>query len=334
MSGIAFVSLVLWFGASLAAVLGVALYWIKRNMKSPFANIKRYEEEYFYRNPKTDKMEAFPSLMTDAASMDLTVIIPAYNEKDRLPKMLDECVEFLEARRRESEFSYEIIVVDDGSRDNTTEVALEYSSSLGVERVRVLTLVQNRGKGGAIRLGVLSARGKRILFADGDGATKFSDLGHLEEVLKASANKDAIVVGSRAHLEKRAVAERSIFRTFLMKGFHWFVWTVGGVTGIKDTQCGFKLFTRSAASKIFYNLHVERWVFDIELLYIGEVFKMDIHEVAVNWQEIEGSKLIPIFSWIQMALDILRMRIFYMLGIWKIDAAVTGQVTRIKNKSV
>jgi dolichyl-phosphate beta-glucosyltransferase len=107
-----------------------------------------------------------------------------------------------------------------------------------------------------------SSRGRFLLFADADGATKFSDYTKLENSLLKTSKKDwkteAIAIGSRAHLEKESTATRSLFRTILMHGFHLLVWLFA-VRTIKDTQCGFKLLTRSAARRIFEIMHVERW---------------------------------------------------------------------------
>lgn len=106
-----------------------------------------------------------------------------------------------------------------------------------------------------------SSRGEYLLFADADGATKFSDLTKLQESMQKitnSWNTDAIVIGSRAHLEEESTAKRSFFRTILMHGFHMLVW-IFAVKKIRDTQCGFKLLTRSAARRIFNLMHVERW---------------------------------------------------------------------------
>ncbi|KAJ8930321.1 hypothetical protein NQ314_016870 [Rhamnusium bicolor] len=154
--------------------------------------------------------------------------------------MLDECIEFLEKRiissSLGSSFQYEIIVVSDGSTDETVKVANEYAKKLGTEKLRVLELENNRGKGGAVRLGMQSARGSLLLFADADGATKFSDLAKVESSLSNLINCDylkepviveeqlGISIGSRAHLEEEAVASRSFFRTILMYGFHFLVW--------------------------------------------------------------------------------------------------------------
>lgn len=138
-----------------------------------------------------------------------------------------------------------------------------------------------------------SARGKNLLFADADGATRFADLDFLLSSMKKLTKDwkdEVIVIGSRAHLEEEAKASRSIFRTILMHGFHLLVWLFA-VRKIRDTQCGFKLLTRSAAKTCFTLMHVERWAFDVELLFIAQSYKMPIDEIAVRWTEIDGSKV-------------------------------------------
>lgn len=287
---------------------------------SPYPDLGRYENEKFYYNPSKKEKCKFPSIH-DPASVDLSVVVPAYCEEERLPLMMDEALDHLENRqKRNPSFNYEIIVVDDGSKDKTSETAMKYSSKFGTEKVRVLTLDKNRGKGGAIRLGMFVARGKFLLFADADGASKFSDLEKLEKEM-TKVNKDsegmAVVCGSRAHLEEASIAQRSFFRTILMYGFHFLVYFLC-VKGVKDTQCGFKLLTRNAAVLLFSNLHVERWAFDVDLLYLAQYFKVPIGEVAISWQEIEGSKMVPFWSWLQMGRDLLLIRLRYILGAWRI----------------
>lgn len=171
--------------------------------------------------------------------------------------------------------------------------------------------------------GMLSARGYRLLFADADGATKFADFEKLETEMRKLMPPDewenpAIVIGSRAHLEKDAIASRSLFRTILMHGFHFLVWLFA-VRGIKDTQCGFKLLTRSAAQHLFNLLHVERWAFDVELLFLAQSLKIPIEEVCVNWTEIEGSKITPVWTWLQMGCDLFLIWFRYAIGAWHIS---------------
>ncbi|XP_066506485.1 dolichyl-phosphate beta-glucosyltransferase [Hoplias malabaricus] len=279
------------------------------------------EQEKYFLTASGSK-EPFPSLF-DPHSRELSVVVPSYNEETRLPVMMEEAMEYLEKRQKGNpSFTYEVIIVDDGSKDKTTEVALRYTKKYAADKVRVLTLKQNRGKGAAVRMGTLRSRGRLILMADADGATKFADIEKVEAGLQNLSPKPenmAISCGSRAHLEKESVAQRSLFRTFLMYGFHFLVWFFC-VKGIKDTQCGFKLFTREAALRTFSILHVERWAFDVELLYIAQCFKIPIAEVAVNWTEIEGSKLVPVWSWLQMGKDLVFIRLRYITGAWKLDS--------------
>ncbi|XP_055613248.1 dolichyl-phosphate beta-glucosyltransferase [Uranotaenia lowii] len=316
-----YVQLALLFGSGFIFFLLIVTGIILKITTTPFPVIKRRKEERYYRNPATGEQEEFPSLQ-DEPTLELSVIVPAFDEEKRLPKMLDECFEYLEERRKtDKAFSYEVIVVSDGSRDGTVDVAMKYCAKIGVDKMRVLALVENRGKGGAVRMGMLSARGRNLLFADADGATKFADFGKVEVSLKklskGNHNQDAISIGSRAHLEQEATAQRTFFRTVLMHGFHFLVWTFA-VKRIRDTQCGFKLLTRSAARKVFAVMHVERWAFDVELLFIAQSYNIPIDEIAVNWTEIEGSKLTPFWSWLQMGRDLIFIWFRYAIGAWQL----------------
>uniref|UniRef100_A0A2I3G8K9 Dolichyl-phosphate beta-glucosyltransferase n=1 Tax=Nomascus leucogenys TaxID=61853 RepID=A0A2I3G8K9_NOMLE len=277
-------------GAALAAAAFVLISIVAFITATKMPALHQHEEEKFFLNAKGQK-ETLPSIW-DSPTKQLSVVVPSYNEEKRLPVMMDEALSYLEKRQK-----------------------------YGSDKVRVITLVKNRGKGGAIRMGIFSSRGEKILMADADGATKFPDVEKLEKGLndlQPWPNQMAIACGSRAHLEKESIAQRSYFRTLLMYGFHFLVWFLC-VKGIRDTQCGFKLFTREAASRTFSSLHVERWAFDVELLYIAQFFKIPIAEIAVNWTEIEGSKLVPFWSWLQMGKDLLFIRLRYLTGAWRLE---------------
>lgn len=284
--------------------------------------IERFESEKSYYDPESESLKSAFPFMKINGNLDLSVIVPSYNEEERLPGMLDETIEFLEKRcSSQKSYTYEILVVDDGSKDTTSEVAQKYTDKYGSDKIRVLTLKKNKGKGGAVKLGMFSSRGKYLLMADADAATRFSDICKLEtemEKLEKAQNEMAIVVGSRSHLEKDSIANRSLFRTFLMKGFHFLVWLLC-VRTVNDTQCGFKLLNRKAMFATFLNLHVERWAFDVELLYIAERLKVPISEVAVYWTEIDGSKMVPVFSWIEMGWDLILIYIKHLTNIWQIE---------------
>lgn len=253
--------------------------------------------------------------------VDITIVVPAYNEEIRMPSMLDATLDYLNTWSIENNITFEILIVDDGSTDATLEVATNYMIS-NKDNIRVLKLLLNQGKGEAVKAGVLRSNGKYILMADADGATDIKALPKLYDSLKNVENDGlGVAIGSRAHLENKAIATRAFYRTILMRGFHIAIMLLIS-RSIKDTQCGFKFFTRTAAKKLFSGLHLKRWAFDVELIYRAERFQIPMKEVAVNWQEIEGSKLIRtkfdiIKTSLSMARDMLCVRILYLLGYWK-----------------
>ncbi|RHY43067.1 hypothetical protein DYB37_004739 [Aphanomyces astaci] len=259
---------------------------------------------------------AFPSLKS-APTCYLTVVVPAYNESERILPMLHATVAYLEKRRAaDARFTYEIIVVDDCSTDSTVEVVerevdrLATSTSPSV--LKLLRLDVNRGKGGAVRCGVLRAAGELILMVDADNATEIQDFDHLEAFwTKDSYPTGLIVCGSRAHLQAEAMATRHPLRNVLMHGFHLIVSTLC-VQQVQDTQCGFKLFDRKAAQLVFPPLHIERWGFDVELLYLAFQRKIAVHEIA-------GSKLDVVSATFSMLREMLLIPCCYKLGIWRVD---------------
>ena len=164
-----------------------------------------------YIDITTDSVVKFGSL-NDKATVDLTVIVPSYNEQSRLPSMLKEAIAHLNSKKS----TYEIIVVDDASSDKTAQVAMETAKPLLTSKgtLKVMRLIVNRGKGGSVARGMLAASGKHILFADADGATKFSDV----ENLLAKMDKFDVAVGSRAHMvSTESVVKRSALRNALSK---------------------------------------------------------------------------------------------------------------------
>ncbi|RHY30816.1 hypothetical protein DYB32_003999 [Aphanomyces invadans] len=196
--------------------------------------------------------------------------------------MLHATLEYLEMRRTgDARFTYEIIVVDDCSTDSTVEVVereVDRLASTSTSSVlKLLRLTVNRGKGGAVRSGVLRAAGELILMVDADNATEIGDFDKLEAFwTKDSYPNGLIVCGSRAHLQNEAMAKRHPLRNVLMHGFHLIVSTLC-VQQVQDTQCGFKLFDRKAAQLVFPPLHIERWGFDVEMLYLAFQRKIAVH---------------------------------------------------------
>lgn len=296
--------------------------------------------DFAFEDPSSLKKVPCPSIFSEP-SKQLTVVIPAYNEEQRLPATLQETLSYLQRRRdrQGASFTYEVIIVDDGSSDGTVRAASEFVRKHGFDAVRVLRLPQNRGKGYAVKSGMLCSRGQRLLMMDADGATKVSDLERLEAKLaeissykedpvkSPRANKAAaavagpsaplgFVLGSRAHMQDSATAKRSALRNFLMHGFHVLVMMVVG-NQIRDTQCGFKLFSRAAAQQLYSNQRLQRWCFDVELVYLAQQLKVPMAEVQVNWTEIPGSK-IRVTSMAHMALELAMIKAGYGGGLWTV----------------
>jgi dolichyl-phosphate beta-glucosyltransferase len=285
------------------------------------------------RDPKTPR--PLPST-NDAASLDLSIIIPAYNETKRLPSMLSSTLEHLASFPKRT---FEILIVDDGSSDDTATFALKLAAEQYPKAdIRVVQLERNRGKGGAVRHGMLHARGRRLLMADADGASRFADvellLGALDDLApEGTEGALGIAIGSRAHLVNTAAvvkvrpffgmlmdtiaddAQRSLLRNFLMYGLHT-VLRIAGVGHIRDTQCGFKLFSRAAARALFPRQHLSTWIFDVELLLLAKTLQIPVAEVPVTWHEVAGSKLSVVRDSLQMLRDLLVLRANQLLGRW------------------
>uniref|UniRef100_A0A0E0GVQ0 dolichyl-phosphate beta-glucosyltransferase n=1 Tax=Oryza nivara TaxID=4536 RepID=A0A0E0GVQ0_ORYNI len=291
-------------------VLGAAAFFFEHIRKIGCTHsLERTEvSAAFFEDPNSLNKVRCPSIY-DPAEKYISLIIPAYNEEHRLPEALTETLNYLKQRSAvEKSFTYEVLIVDDGSTDHTSKVAFEFVRKHKIDNVRVLLLGRNHGKGEAVRKGMLHSRGELLLMLDADGATKVTDLEKLEAQVRALAKKaesslapsnspsqrlsdaEIAVFGSRAHLEKQALATRKWYRNFLMKGFHLVVLLTAG-PGIRDTQCGFKMFTRAAARKLFTNIRLKRWCFDVELVYLCKHLRIPMAEVSVNWTEIPGSKV-------------------------------------------
>ncbi|XP_072967839.1 uncharacterized protein [Typha angustifolia] len=323
----------------LILALGVAAFFLEyvRKIGCTHSLERTAMSDSFFEDPNSLKKVPCPSIF-DPAEKYISLIIPAYNEEHRLPGALVETINYLQQRSAaEKSFSYEVLIVDDGSTDRTSKVAFDFVRKYKIENVRVILLGRNHGKGEAIRKGMLHSRGELLLMLDADGATKVTDLEKLESQIQALAKKvkkpdsmaaapsdlslkfsdiEIAAFGSRAHLEKQALATRKWYRNFLMKGFHLVVLFTAG-RGIRDTQCGFKMFTRSAARKLFTNIRLKRWCFDVELVYLCKHLGIPMIEVSVNWCEIPGSK-VRLTSIVHMLFELVLIRLGYGLGIWKI----------------
>jgi dolichyl-phosphate beta-glucosyltransferase len=231
------------------------------------------------------------------STASLSIVIPAYNEEQRIIRTLDAAVEHLAPRS-----DWEILVVDDGSRDGTIQVVRAFAEKN--PRVRLLELGNNRGKGAAVRAGMLQAKHLRVLFMDADLATPMNQLELLEAELERGAD---VAIGSRGAPESQVRRSQGFFRENLGKTFNLIVRAVA-VGGIYDTQCGFKLLTREATQKIFSQSVVDRFAFDVEMLLIAREEGLRIAEVPVAWFHVPNSRVSPVRDGLQMLFDVARIR--------------------------
>lgn len=300
------------FGGLVLSLYLALVFW------SP-SPIVTYESEKFYRSNASPKKPLPLTPLCNPSSVSLTIVVPAYNETERLPVMMAATIAHLTSSAVPKTRTYEILIVDDGSSDETSVTALKLAAKYPKFNIRVVTLEQNIGKGGAVRHGMLHASGERLLMADADGASRIEDLEALWKTMDDLVpNKaPAVVVGSRAHLVKsEAVVKRSFIRNVLMYGLHTILRIVG-VGHIRDTQCGFKLFSRSAAQQIFPAQHLPTWIFDVELLLLAKQLRIPVAEVPIEWHEVAGSKLNVMTASLQMLRDLLIVRGNHLLGRWK-----------------
>jgi dolichyl-phosphate beta-glucosyltransferase len=228
----------------------------------------------------------------------LSVVVPAYNEEARLGTTLARIRGYLEARP----YAAEIIVVDDGSTDRTSEIAAE--ALRGRAGDRILRRSENRGKGASVKEGMLAASGELILFTDADLSTPIEEVEKMLPRIEAGAD---IVIGSRALDDSDIQVRQNRWREMMGKTFNVFV-RACAVDGIRDTQCGFKLFKREAARAVFANLGTCGFCFDVEALYISRRLGLRIHQVPVIWRNSPQSRVHIVRSSSRMIWDLLGIR--------------------------
>lgn len=227
-----------------------------------------------------------------------SIVIPAFNEARRLPPYLEEIIAFFDGRGA----PYEVIVVDDGSRDGTAERVRE---TAGPAPVRVIPLAGNEGKGAAVRHGMLAGVGAYRMFADADGATPIDELKRLEAALTAGAD---VAIGSRALTDPGVSVVARPHRIVAGRVFNGLVARLG-LPDVGDSQCGFKAFTARAAEAIFSKLRTRGFGFDVELLMLAKWHGFKVAEVAVNWADKPGSKVGVFKTGPGMFWEILRARV-------------------------
>jgi dolichyl-phosphate beta-glucosyltransferase len=228
----------------------------------------------------------------------LSVIIPAYNESQRIPATLRQVTSYLESLGRVCE----VVVVDDGSRDDT--VALVEKFGREVPGLRLVRHAVNCGKGAAVRNGMRNARGEYLLFSDADLSAPIEEAGPILQQLERGYD---VVIGSRGLKREWIGVRQSGFRETAGKLFNRVMRFLTGLD-FRDTQCGFKAFRRSAAQAIFAAQRIEGFGFDVELLYLARKFGYRSLEVPVHWNHSAATKVSPLRDGVRMFFDLLRIR--------------------------
>ncbi|MHB0871511.1 MAG: dolichyl-phosphate beta-glucosyltransferase [Chloroflexota bacterium] len=247
----------------------------------------------------------------------LSLVVPAYNEQGRLPATLQKMREFL----THQSFSYEVLVVDDGSQDGTA--ALVEAATARFHGLRLLR-EPHRGKGHAVRQGMLAAEGDYVMFCDADFSMPVEEVVRFPEML---SGKRQVAIASREVKGARRIGEPR-HRHLMGRVFNLIVRLLA-VPGLQDTQCGFKCFTREAAQGIFRTQVIDGFGFDVEVLYVARKMGLGITEVPISWYYSPSSRVDPIRDTLRMFNDVLQVRSNDRRGLYdpKRDSGENGQLS-------
>ena len=245
-----------------------------------------------------------------ASSPSITIVIPAYNEAERLGPTLDRVIAFAQNKQ----WNAEIIVVNDGSHDQTAEIVRNFAAKTPV--VRLVENLVNRGKGYTVRNGVLNAKGELILFSDADMSSPIEEA---PKLLAALEDAD-IAIGSRWMNTELQTRRQSLMRQILGRVFNLLLRLLLRLN-FKDTQCGFKAFRREAAMAVFPLQQVEGWGFDPEVLFLAQRLGFRIVEVPVRWGHDTRTRINPLVDGARMVSDMLLIRWNSVAGKYKTTSA-------------
>lgn len=227
-----------------------------------------------------------------------SIIVPAYNEGRRIGETLRGILEHV----RTHGWNAEIVAVDDGSKDNTPEIVGEFAAAN--PEVRLIRNPGNQGKGFSVRNGMLNARGELLLFTDADLSSPIAEAAKLFTALEQGAD---VAIGSRWLDPSLQFVRQSLRRRFFSRSFNLYIKLLMGLP-FRDTQCGFKAFTRRAAGVIFPLQRIHRWGFDPEIIYIAFRHKLKVVEVPVAWGHDERSTIHPLRDGIRMGTEAMKVR--------------------------
>jgi glycosyltransferase involved in cell wall biosynthesis len=237
-------------------------------------------------------------------SLLVSIILPAYNESARIAPGLEKALAYIRAQQWQAE----ILVVNDGSRDDTAAIVKRFMAH--APEIRLLENPGNRGKGYSVRNGMLNARGDILLFSDADFSSPIQEAVKLISAIEQGAD---VAFGSRWLLAETQTKRQSLLRQFVGRAYNLLLRMALGLP-YKDTQCGFKAFTRKAAEIIFTRQQIEGWGFDPEILFIARRFGLSMTEVAVEWANDDRSKINPIVDGIKMFWELMTIRYYALKG--------------------
>jgi len=239
--------------------------------------------------------------------IDISIVIPAFNEEVNIVSTLEDIAVYLKA----SSFNYEVIIVDDGSKDKT--VALADSCQHLFNNMLVLKSLRNQGKGSAVKIGILQAQGDNILFMDADNSTRINQL---DKLLAFLNNGFDIAIASRRVAGAEIDKFQPILRRFLGNIYIALSKIILG-TSVKDYNCGFKVFKKNAAKVLFSKITQKDWSFDSEVLFLASQNGFKIGEVPVKWQDKRTSKVKPFRDGLKSLISLFKIKINYFKGLYK-----------------
>lgn len=239
------------------------------------------------------KRTTFKSSHISTTKMSVSIIIPAYNEEKRLPIFLKNVKIFLKNLN-----DYEVLLINDGSIDKTFSTMQKLKGKNN--NIKIISYEKNRGKGGAIKVGIEHSQKEKIIFIDADGSIQPNQIPHMVEKL----DHFDVVCGNRA--SKYSQIKQPLLRQYTGKTFNNYVNLLFN-NSIQDHLCGFKGFKRTIAKELFKNLQNEHWIFDVELFYRIRKKKYTLYLLPLPWEHKEGSK-ITLFAPIKMAVDLVKLR--------------------------
>ncbi len=258
------------------------------------------------------------------SSPKYSIVIPAYNESARIERTLERVLACIV----EHGWDAEVLVVDDGSRDDTAAIISHWMARH--DNLYLISNPGNRGKGYSVRNGLLQARGEIVMFTDADLSAPMEEA---ERLFAAIASGADVAIGSRWLERGRQTIHQPLYRQFFGRCFNSVTRTVMGLP-YADTQCGFKAFRRSAAQVIFRLQHIERWGFDPEILFIARKLGYKVHEVPVTWGHDERSRMSYLKDGMKMLEDVAYIRWNWLIGRYDRDIAAMKDISRMVSTPV